>query len=563
VTGDGFYTEDESPVSPTSKPKVLKKIPQRLIQNAVGLAIFTTMRAGLWISGAGGSGVLVARKEDGSWSPPSSILLYTPQLRFLAGVDIYDCVIVINTRDALHAFTKFKTTLDGENSAVAGPVGMGGILEHDWRCKQANKPLFTYLKSRGVYASVQMDGSIVVERTDENDRFYGQTVSASDILAGKVRRRPYGVKMLMETIKAAEGREDFDRGMINELAAQPAPGDVSLELPTQPRRESSGSLFGIPEPEDPDPFGFLALQRAGMEIREAGTKSRPSSTQFEYRPSPTSPVYTMFHRLSIDTFRTSNRGSCMSNRTRTSTDRTTQTAEIGTQTDVDELVTPATSPSISNFDRNTIDEEAVKPREEIDYAKIVLGPYSSFDHSGGLDFSESETTAMGANHGHDSASQVCPRDLSLPESDAETNYDTDEGYDGHDEDEPVVFEIAARQQTGSAIIMPKINLVKAKGSLVDIPKRVTPVLPARSPMRANKIANQVSGRYSKDGFEEEPLGKQSRGTSEFDLRLGGRVPNSLDNIVTTNNGAGQGMDQIIKEDMSGSTHPTVGNVLEE
>ena len=72
--------------------KVIKKIPTEVIRNAKGLAIFTTMRTGLWISGAGGSGILVARTATGEWSPPSGILLHTAGLGFLVGVDIYDCV---------------------------------------------------------------------------------------------------------------------------------------------------------------------------------------------------------------------------------------------------------------------------------------------------------------------------------------------------------------------------------------------------------------------------------------------------------------------------------------
>ena len=68
---DGFYAEEDRPSTegvPQGKQRVLKKIPEKVIQNAVGLAIFTTMRTGLWVSGAGGSGVLIARKEDGEWS---------------------------------------------------------------------------------------------------------------------------------------------------------------------------------------------------------------------------------------------------------------------------------------------------------------------------------------------------------------------------------------------------------------------------------------------------------------------------------------------------------------
>lgn len=122
---------------PKGKQRVLKKIPQKVIQNAVGLAIFTTMRTGLWVSGAGGSGILIARKEDGEWSPPSGILLHTAGLGFLVGVDIYDCVVVINNRKALDSFTKIRATIGGEISAVAGPAGVGGVLENDGKWKQA------------------------------------------------------------------------------------------------------------------------------------------------------------------------------------------------------------------------------------------------------------------------------------------------------------------------------------------------------------------------------------------------------------------------------------------
>lgn len=313
------------------------------------------MRTGLWISGAGGSGVLVARQEDGSWSPPSGILLHTAGLGFLVGVDIYDCVLVINNRKALEAFTKIRATLGGEISAVAGPVGMGGVLENDGKWKQANRPVFTYLKSRGFYAGVQVDGSVVIERNDENARFYGQTIGVADILAGKVRHRPPEIKMLMETLKAAEGRSDVDEELMEELEGQPAPGDVDVDAP------SDGRLFGIPEPDDPDPYGFLALQKEGLDIVEAGTGSRPSSRVFEYRPSPSSPVYGKFHnRHSMEGSETrSNRDSYRStsnSRLRWSTDRHYESSDAGTQTD--EVITPVTSPVFSTFHHRNLYEES-------------------------------------------------------------------------------------------------------------------------------------------------------------------------------------------------------------
>lgn len=163
-------------------------------------------------------------------------MLHTAGLGFLVGVDIYDCVIVINTTKALEAFTKIRCTLGGEVSAVAGPVGIGGIMETELHKRQA--PVWTYLKSRGFYAGVQVDGTVIIERTDENERFYGQRIGVADILAGKVRHAPYETKMLMGTIKAAQGDRDVDESALPN--AQPTPGDMEVE------RMGGESTFGLP-----------------------------------------------------------------------------------------------------------------------------------------------------------------------------------------------------------------------------------------------------------------------------------------------------------------------------
>ena len=280
---DGFYAADgkdvegspRDPDSPRGKQRVVKKIPTDVIKKAKGLAIFTTMRTGLWISGAGGSGILVARTASGEWSPPSGILLHTAGLGFLVGVDIYDCVIVINSEKALQAFTKLRCTLGGEVSAVAGPVGVGGILETEIHKRQA--PVWTYLKSRGFYAGVQVDGTVVIERTDENERFYNERIGAQDILAGKVRHPPYELKTLMNTIKMAQGDRVDEKDL---PTSEPTPGDLEIE-----------------QPVDPDPFGVLALEKEGLEIKEAGTQRRLHSDSIEFQ-APPSPMINHSHQRS-------------------------------------------------------------------------------------------------------------------------------------------------------------------------------------------------------------------------------------------------------------------------
>ena len=107
-----------------------------------------------------------------------------------------------------------------------------------------------------------------------------------------------------------------------------------------------GRTFGIPDSEDPDPYGVKALEAEGLNIREAGTHSRPSAEMFEFRPSPTSPIYPTFARRSVD--------SPLRGRTNSWRDSTHSLASVdrGTQTDEDESKSASNSPTKEGDSRN-------------------------------------------------------------------------------------------------------------------------------------------------------------------------------------------------------------------
>jgi len=292
-TEDGFYTEQSSASrpgaspGPKGKPKVLVKIPQKVIQNCVGLAIFTVMRTGLWVSGAGGSGVLIAKKADGTWSPPTGLLVHTLGVGFAAGIDIYDCVLVINSREALAAFSKLRVSLGGEISVVAGPLGVGGNVESE--LLKDRKPVFSYMKSRGLYGGIQLDGTVIIERNDENARFYKERLGISDILAGKVKHVPAETKMLMEVVKEAEGRKDLDHGVLETVHAQPAPGDVMIEGINKPTAEQQAAFA--------PPHGYYAPSYPpDLKVDHAAQShpvhpGAPEGSSEQYYPPPPPPQY--------------------------------------------------------------------------------------------------------------------------------------------------------------------------------------------------------------------------------------------------------------------------------
>ncbi|KAK0542944.1 hypothetical protein OC846_006580 [Tilletia horrida] len=207
--------------------KVIKKIPPQVIAQAKGIAIFTVFRTGLGFSGAGGSGVVLKRLSDGSWSGPSGILLHTIGWGFLIGLDIYDVVLVLRTDKAVEAFRNAKVSVGAELSVTAGPVGNGAMVDSGVEAS----PAFSYVKSKGFYAGLQLDGNIIVNRKDENSRFYGvPDVQTTDVFSGR-HPAPKAAYPLLKTIYDAEGGTNPAASRLGadvHVPDGPTPGDIAL-----------------------------------------------------------------------------------------------------------------------------------------------------------------------------------------------------------------------------------------------------------------------------------------------------------------------------------------------
>ncbi|KAM0251142.1 hypothetical protein ACHAQJ_008312 [Trichoderma viride] len=517
---DGYFApiENDAPASPSSTStgiktldQVPKKIPRRIIQNAAGIAVFTCMRSGLWMTGSGGSGILIARKSDGTWSPPSGIMLHTPTLSFIIGVDVYDCVLVITSHTALESVTRPRVTLGEDVELRSGEAVSLGSDESEINWRELGNTVLTYMKARGQQQSVNLHGCMLSERSNENERFYASDVTHTDILAGNVSRYVEETTPLNEVLKMAEGRTDYDTSVINQVAAEPAPSDAvittsppkSASIPSSPH-----SSFGVPQADDPDPFGVLALEMAGLEIREAGSRMRPTSSLFDINQNPISPIAaSKYSRQSMDTFVSrSNRGSYISMRTIRS-----QVTDAGTQTDTGN--TPETSPSpgpSSGSGRASPayipavkEEDEEDEQEEIDAVSHTAENRLSKDVSVGPDsadeaeLSQCDTESLSESlrreedalsHGESSEEEELYEDLDEESEDDIHDADDADDEDDIEEEEPVVFEVAAVQRTSTQMLTSR--MIQARGNVVTIAKRVPPPLPTRSPARMSRIANK-------------------------------------------------------------------------
>lgn len=116
---------------------------------STGLAIFQVIKAGFVFSGKAGSGLVISRLPDGSWSAPSCIGTAGIGWGLQIGADITDFVIVLNSEEAVRAFSMGgNVTVGGNISATAGPIGTGGAVQASLA---SPAPMFSYSKSKGLY----------------------------------------------------------------------------------------------------------------------------------------------------------------------------------------------------------------------------------------------------------------------------------------------------------------------------------------------------------------------------------------------------------------------------
>ena len=156
-------------------------IPPAVMRDAKGVAIFAMTKAGFVVSGRGGTGIVLARTPTG-WSGPSAIGTGGIGVGFQAGVQVTEHVIILNTPEAIKAFTQGTNFTLGANLSVAvGPVGRSA--EAGVAPKAA---IYTYSRSQGIFAGVSLEGTAVATRYEANEEFYGKPVYPADILEGKI-----------------------------------------------------------------------------------------------------------------------------------------------------------------------------------------------------------------------------------------------------------------------------------------------------------------------------------------------------------------------------------------
>ncbi|XP_017657956.1 SH3 domain-containing YSC84-like protein 1 [Nannospalax galili] len=214
----------------TSRNGPDKIIPAHVIAKAKGLAVLSVIKAGFLVTARGGSGIVLARLPDGKWSAPSAIGIAGLGGGFEIGIEVSDLVIILNYDRAVEAFAKGgNLTLGGNFTVAVGPLGRN--LEGNVALR-SSAAVFTYCKSRGLFAGISLEGSCLIERKETNRKFYCQDLRAYDILFGDVPR-PAQAEDLYEILDSFTEKYENEGQRINARRAAREQRKAK-ELPPKP-----------------------------------------------------------------------------------------------------------------------------------------------------------------------------------------------------------------------------------------------------------------------------------------------------------------------------------------
>jgi lipid-binding SYLF domain-containing protein len=224
-----------------------RSIPNWLLERAYGIAVIPDLtKLAFFAGGRRGNGVLVYRDKDGRFTNPIFVTLTGGSFGFQWGVQSTDIVLVFTSRRSIEGITAGKFTLGGDASVSAGPVGRESSAATDMTFKSE---VYSYSRSRGVFAGLAIDGSVISIDDDENETFYRKkNVSAGDIATGAVTTNDDAARRFLAAVSNSTtgGRQQSASAAPPPAAATAAPAPDQPAPPPQPSPLSSSGAQSFP-----------------------------------------------------------------------------------------------------------------------------------------------------------------------------------------------------------------------------------------------------------------------------------------------------------------------------
>jgi lipid-binding SYLF domain-containing protein len=160
-----------------------KGIPQSILAGAACVVVVPHYKKGAFVIGAQyGQGVATCRTPRG-WSAPVFVKLEGGSFGWQIGGQSTDLILVAMNADGLQHMLHNKFKIGADAAASIGPVGRNAQAGTDWKM---NAEFLTWSRSRGVFAGLDLDGTVLSQNDEDTRLEYGSDVSFGSVLQGSV-----------------------------------------------------------------------------------------------------------------------------------------------------------------------------------------------------------------------------------------------------------------------------------------------------------------------------------------------------------------------------------------
>jgi len=167
------------------------------MNKAKGFLIIPDLLQGAWfIGGSGGRGVLVVKnKTTGDWSQPAFYTIGSLSFGIQFGGEKSEIIMMVFTQKGLDRLYSSSFKFGGDATIAVGPVGGGAKAD-------VMTDFVSFVRSKGAFAGISMEGAIVKVNQDWNQAYYGKRVSPLGIVEKNLVSNP-GSAELRNTIQSS------------------------------------------------------------------------------------------------------------------------------------------------------------------------------------------------------------------------------------------------------------------------------------------------------------------------------------------------------------------------
>jgi len=158
-------------------------IPLDLLSRAKCVAVFpSTLKAGFVVGAKYGYGLVSCRQpESDTWGAPAFFTIAGGSVGLQIGAKATDLILLFTNDRGVQGLLNSKVTLGADIGVSAGPVGRDASASTDVSLQAA---VLSYARSQGVFAGVELDGSVMSYDREATREMYGQAWLAKAVLMG-------------------------------------------------------------------------------------------------------------------------------------------------------------------------------------------------------------------------------------------------------------------------------------------------------------------------------------------------------------------------------------------